>query len=297
MLLVVSLLVAFTLGFQGPAAESGEVVFSAMGCGPYSPEAEAALSAYIERDNRQDRKRSEFMVHLGDIFSGVFPARDDTQYAKVAAILKTGNEIPTFVLPGDNEWNDQRDPDLNWTFWERHFLHFEKAFDFASEVAHQAGRPENFAFVLKGVLFIGINKVGGRVHDAEEWSRRLADDARWVSKNLSSWKKHARAAIVFAQASPAGFDDQFLDPFRTAAAEFEKPILYLHADGHKWFVKEGSFQPNIVQVQLDVVDASFPSVQITVTADLGQPFKFDRRLEWASVPGHEDKQKVKNDQE
>jgi hypothetical protein len=145
-------------------------------------------------------------------------------------------------------------------------------------VHRQPQRTENFMFVLKGVLFIGINKVGGRVHDEAEWRRRLADDAQWVAGHLDARKKQVRAAVIFAQAGPGGFEDLFLNPFAAAAARFARPILYIHADGHQWFVRAGDWQPNIVHVQVDRLNSQFPPIRVTVTTDPVRTFEFDRRL-------------------
>ncbi len=56
-------------------------------------------------------------------------------------------------------------------------------------------------------------------------------------------------------------------------------ILYLHADGHNWFVKKGEWAPNITHVQLDTIDEAFPPVQVSVTRNAKEPFRFNRRLD------------------
>ena len=49
------------------AAAAGEpVIFSAMGCGPYTPPDKPAVAFYVRQENRE--RISEFMVHLGDVF-------------------------------------------------------------------------------------------------------------------------------------------------------------------------------------------------------------------------------------
>src|SRR5947207_15730004 len=59
---------AVTLGWLGfAAAAAGEpIIFSAMGCGPYTPPDKPAAAFYIRQENREPS--SEFMVHLGDVF-------------------------------------------------------------------------------------------------------------------------------------------------------------------------------------------------------------------------------------
>ncbi|MGB0580727.1 MAG: hypothetical protein ACPGVU_13580 [Limisphaerales bacterium] len=264
------------------------VVFTAMGCGPYNPEAEKALSRFIALDNRA--ATSAFMIHCGDIVTGKNTNWPESQYVKVADILIEGNQIPTFIVPGDNEWNDQDDPAAGWSKWEKHFMMFDAKWVAPAKVVRQTGRMENFAFVLDGVLFIGINKVGGKVHDADEWQRRLKDNGAWVKEQMEKHGDHVHSAAIFAQAKASGNkvpgnSSVFVDSLKNSAKAFGKPILYLHADGHKWYVIEGDWAPNITHVQMDLISAKFPPLQVTATGDPKEPFRFDRRLsskEWGT---------------
>ena len=205
----------------------------------------------------------------------------EEQYAKVAGILSEGNRIPTFLVPGDNEWNDQVDPDRHWGYWTKHFMEFDKKWKLpgGSLVVRQEGRPENLSFVIDGVLFIGINKVGGKIHDRMEWKGRHKDNADWVSACMAEHRDKTHAAVIFAQASAVGNTPAFVVSLRKSAADYKHPILYLHADGHKWFVRKKEWADNITHVQLDVVNEVFPPVQVRVTADAKEPFLFDRRLQ------------------
>ena len=274
-------------GFSAAQAEPASVVFTAMGCGPYTVEAEVALARFVRLEN--ETGSSSFLIHCGDIVTGKNKDWPESQYAKVAGLLGNGNEIPTFIVPGDNEWNDQTDPDRHWAYWTKHFMSFDEKWEMphGTTVARQKERPENFSFTLNGVLFIGINHVGGLVHDKAEWKRRHAENARWVTSRFRAHRELSRAAVIFAQASAEKEAPEFLKSFQDAAGEYKRPILYLHADGHKWYVKKGHWAPNITHVQLDVVNAVFPPVQVEVTTDAKKPFRFDRRLkdpEWRTQP-------------
>lgn len=261
------------------AKPANSVVFSAMGCGPYSAQAEQALSQYIQLEN--DNPTSQFIVHCGDIVTGKVKDWPESQYKKVAGILANKNKIPTFIVPGDNEWNDQVDPDRHWGYWEKHFMHFDNKWKPPTGVIaiqRQTVRPENFAFVIDEVLFMGINKVGGKIHDKSEWEIRMKQNAQWVSENLSAHRDSTHSAVIFAQASGFSKIGAFQDFLKQAGPKYGKPILYLHADGHKWMNEPGKYAPNITRVQLDVVNESFPPIQVHVTGDPDQPFVFDRRL-------------------
>lgn len=293
-------------------ATSGEpVVFAALGCGPYARGDKPAAAFYVRQENLEGT--SEFMVHLGDVFkrppvkrpangapapsgaakSALPPMPDqmpsELEYRETADLLTTGNEIPTWIIPGDNEWNDLEDPVLAWKWWQKYYARFEERFQPQWKTQRQPERPENFAFVRKGVLFVGVNVVGGRIHDPAEWRVRLPQSAAWIKQVLDQpASSDLRAAVIFAQANPfvirAGEPKDkfkpFLVPFRQCAADWKKPILFLHSDGHVWIDDQPWPEKNIRRVQVDKWDEKFPTIQITVadTGDVKSIFQIDRRL-------------------
>lgn len=260
------------------AKSGGPVRFSVMGCGPYTPLAERALAGYIKQEN--EAMTSEFIVHVGDIVTGKAKQWKEDQFIKVADILKQGNQIPTFIVPGDNEWTDHADPDKAWSWWDKHFMHLDKNWDTSAlgPIQRQEVRPENFAFTRKGILFVGINKVGGVVYDEEAWKIRLKDDADWVKKQLSEHVS-TNATVIFAQASAGGKLPDFVKALAPAAREYVKPILYIHADIHKWLLEEKKWADNITRLQLATIDEKFPPVQVSIDGGKNPSFHFDRRLE------------------
>ncbi|MCI0684677.1 MAG: hypothetical protein L0Y71_21480 [Gemmataceae bacterium] len=260
------------MGGVAPAG-AAPLVFSATGCGPYNLEEERLLERHVAMVSSD--RASEFLVHLGDVVPGSKKAWPESQYAKVAAILKT-SRIPVLVVPGDNEWNDLSQPDIGWKHWSKHFLNFERHFSRAPKLAKQPGRPENFAWTSKGVLLVGLNLVGGRVHDQEEWETRMRHDADWVQQQLAVHGAKVRALVVFAQAMPSPDHEPFFRAFVAACKEFKKPVLYLHADGHIWQLEKGWRAPNLWRVQTDQLGRN-PPVQVTVTDDPDEPFEFERR--------------------
>lgn len=303
---------AVWLGWLGfAAAASGEqIIFSAMGCGPYTLPDRPAAAFYVQQENREHT--SEFMVHLGDVFKMPVvkkPATDtgspekkpaqsqqpmdqmpsEADYRYTADLLTTGNSIPTWIVPGDNEWSDLEDPMQGWKWWQKYYFKFEDRFRPAWKTERQAERPENFAFMRKGVAFIGINLVGGRIHDPAEWAVRLPQDAAWIKEMLTRPSmSEARAAVIFCQANPfviRGSEPRekfqpFLVPFRQAAADWKKPLLFLHSDGHVWIDDQPWPEKNIRRIQVDKWDVKFPTIQITVAddGDAKTMFTFNRRL-------------------
>ncbi len=248
--------------------------FSAFGCGPYKPDEEVVMARQIKMVGADGH--SEFLIHLGDIVSGSKKKWPESEYKKVAELLRQST-VPTFVVLGDNEYNDLDNPAEGLRFWRTHLLHFDKQFKYTWTVHRQKTREENFAWAAKGVLLIGINVPGGRVHDKAEWKQRLQDDADWTKECLQKWKSDVRAAVVMAQATPMKEHELFFKQFASQCKEFEKPILYLHADGHVWHVQKSWRAANLTRVQTDMIGKA-PPVLVTVTDDAKKPFVFDRRL-------------------
>ncbi|MEQ1826823.1 MAG: hypothetical protein ABL921_12790 [Pirellula sp.] len=259
-------------------AQSQELHFSATGCGPYAPDEEPLMIRHMELVNRDGR--SEFLVHLGDVVSGSKRRWPESQYITAANILKKSKK-PTFVVLGDNEWNDLENPAEGLDFWNRHFRDFERHFPQVATVEKQTQRPENFAFVSKGVLILGLNIVGGKVHDKSEWATRLQQDADWVAEQFGKHATDVRAAVVLAQARPLPEHDLFFKQLVDQCRAWTKPVLYLHADGHVWQVEKGWRAPNLWRVQTDQVKLN-PPVIVSVTEDSSNPFVFDRRLDIGS---------------
>ena len=297
-------------------AHGEPIIFSAMGCGPYTPPDKPAVAFYVQQENREHI--SEFMVHLGDVFRTPTvkkPAGSSTQpgeieppqpcdmppeaeYHWTADLLTKSNTIPTWIVVGDNEWNDLVDPVQGWKWWQQYYARFEERFQPAWKTERQPERPENFTFLRKGVVFIGINLPGGRVHDPAEWALRLPQDASWIKDVLTRpAMTDVRAAVILCQANPFVIKPgeskdkfkAFLLPFRKAAADWKKPLLFLHSDGHVWVDDQPWPEKNIRRIQVDKWDDKFPTIQVTVldTGDAKTMFKFDRRLkdpQWKFQP-------------
>jgi Divergent InlB B-repeat domain/FlgD Ig-like domain/K319L-like, PKD domain/Calcineurin-like phosphoesterase len=232
-------------------AQDQAITFSATGDVPYSSSQVVEFQEQLVNHNLYSP--STFFVHVGDIFQG--GACDDPGYALMANVLK-GLAVPVFIIPGDNETIDCSSPAQGLDNWKKYFLNFEQNFCGAPAVEHQNTRPENFVFTMSGVLFIGINMVGG--------SSPYQSDAEWVSQQLQAKGSPVRAAVVFSHAGPDK-SAKFSTPFRAAAAAFGKPVLFLHGHGHSWLMDNPFPETNILRVQVDNGGAEDP-VEIMVTA-------------------------------
>lgn len=249
------------------------ITFCAMGDVPYDPAEDTLLPIQIA----ELPKETEFVVHVGDIKRGAPPC-DEEIYVKVSDMLSKAVP-PLFIIPGDNEWNDcvAPDPAQAWTYWRTHFMRFDQRWPHRLPVFRQLQREENFSFMKSDVLFIGLNIVGGRVHDAEEWKQRHSECADWIRLNLKQFGEKAASMVVFGHARPAADHNDFFDPFGEAAQMFNKPVLYLHGDGHRWIHDRPFAAQNVLRVQIDQGGIA-PPVKVTITDHLTDPFLFDRRI-------------------
>lgn len=80
----------------------------------------------------------------------------------------------------DNEWNNCPNIDEAYQNWLIAFDRFDELWNHDLPVIRNEKRKEIFSFVSKRSLFIGLNMVGGRVHDEAKWSERLDDQFKWI---------------------------------------------------------------------------------------------------------------------
>jgi len=250
------------------------VTFYAMGDVPYEPQEDRLLPSQIA-DLPDD---GQFVVHVGDIKSGSTPC-DEAVFQKVSGMLSECR-TPVFIIPGDNEWNDCADPSQAWTFWNQYFRRFDRRWNHVFPIFRQIEHEENFSFVINDVLFVGINLVGGHIHDPAEWKERHADDLQWIQRNLTQFGETVNSMVLFGHATPKEAHADFFEPFQPHATAFGKPILYLHGDGHNWVHDRPFAAKNILRVQVDQ-GGKAPPLQVQITDDAAMPFQFDRRLDAA----------------
>ncbi len=256
-------------------ANTAPISFTAIGDVPYNDAQRQGLLKIIAKHNASDA--SDFVVHLGDIKPGSGNC-DEAVYQDVQGILREFN-VPTFIVLGDNEYNDCEIPEQGLAYWNEYFLHFNENWKFEPVVSYQEERTENFSWIKNNVLFIGINRVGSQVHDPVEWQIRLTQNGQWVKKLLEEQKNKVKAMVLFGHANmvEAGSErfKPFTDLFVSAARSFGKPVLMVQGDGHFWIKDKPWSAQNITRLQIDGRDTA---VKITVNTNLEYPFLYDREF-------------------
>ena len=196
-----------------------------------------------------DPKEEIFQVHVGDIQNPKRTQCASSHFDKIAGYFKTYSKLPNLILPGDNDWNDCPNPDLAWQYWQSNFVPFEQYWsdisDFPGTVMRQSGQRENFAFQRGGVLFLGLNLVGGATNEyvtEEDWDRKIDNDIAWAQFHMDRLnvgspradpadKDYIRAVIIFGH-SPRG--RRFNNFLMQRLYNSNLPVVYLHGNGHTY---------------------------------------------------------------
>jgi hypothetical protein len=247
------------------------VDFTVFADGPQTEADAVRLQEALVRGNASAAP-SAFQVHLGNLLpdSG---GDVDAQYKRAVALFRQSSRV-TFFVPGTREYSTPNSA-IGRRTWARHFLSFDRAYKLALVVRRQPRRPENFAFTVNGVLFVGIARFAATAEAASDRGRRIADARHWLTSELAAYGPSVRAAVIFANSTAAGDDGALLNPLRTAFAEFAKPVLYLHAGGSHWQVKPAEWEPLVQRGVTGRGDGAMPApVRVTVTLDPARPFRF-----------------------
>lgn len=194
----------------------------------------------------------------------------------------------------DNEWNDCKNIDKGWQLWKQELSNFEDNWEHDFQVLRPADRPENFAFIHKKTLFIGLNLVGGRVHNQTEWTTRLLAQARWTTglmkthtNGVASFQQ-VRAIVIFGHANPSSLHDSFFHPLKFFIRDelaSDIPVLYLNGDAHLWSYNSSFYDVSqLLRIQLTGGTTEPPLQVIVSPSDDAEDsfaegvFLYDRRL-------------------
>jgi hypothetical protein len=221
----------------------------------------------------------DFLIHLGDVQNARTSLCAYSQYDDVATLLWDHSDVPVFMIPGNNDWNECPMPWSAFEYWMEKLNRFEEWY--ATDkydlplVGRQNSRDENFAFLSKGVLFIGLNLVDGTVQDESEWDLRHLQNVQWVEQQLSENDEGEYRAIVMM--GHAGFSSKvgdFFWPVIDRLKEVNKPVLYLHANDGSGMIEYSPVPdfPKFVAVRMEKGGIVGPTIVSVKGGDA--PFSF-----------------------
>lgn len=133
------------------------------------------------------------------------------------------------------------------------FVGFHRKWNTPFRVFHDSQRPENFYFIHKRVLYVGLNIVGGTVHSSSEWRSRLSYQWRWTRGLLNTFlpSKEAASVVIIGHADPRVEHNAFFDPLKDyiqSEARNEVPFLYFNGDRHYFRVRYKLLSTSILQL-------------------------------------------------
>lgn len=238
--------------------------------------------------NDENDDGGTFLVHLGDIKDGK-KINNAPQECHEDHFLKISNmfgESPVmpFFIPGDNAWIDCADPTEAYSYWDDHLFHMQNEAgrgwpDLGADVYRHPERKELFAFLLRGVLFLGQSLPEsptefGAVTEAE-WEQLLLQNTEWLEENFELYSGRMRAVVIFAHGTKNTYFGRLED--LAADPEYGNPLILVLEDGDRFETEEGYRDlPNVLRAS---TDSTVTPVQVTVdvtASSLGEVFSFSR---------------------
>ncbi|KAL3907007.1 MAG: hypothetical protein SGILL_009047, partial [Bacillariaceae sp.] len=226
------------------------------------------------------------LFHLGDWNSPYATSCVETSYTNNVDVYSQSS-VPVYFVPGDNEFNgllmtdsflmlcsDCPDPDQAFGFWNEYVLGFESKYWLAPswEISRQGpDHPENFSFLHGRVLFVGLNLVGGVVHDPQEWATRHEANLLWVNQTVSELDGSFDTMIIVSHADPdIDINDNFFVPFYEMVQTYDEKVIYMHRNlGIDSWQLEPQFN-GIPNLDVVVVEGSlWPPMWIQLNTETG----------------------------
>jgi hypothetical protein len=93
----------------------------------------------------------------------------------------------------------------------------------------QSGCPENLAFVLKNILFLGVHVINASVTDWDALNKLVHDEAVWLKDSVLAHLDQGSAIVIMAHAFPhSPCYCEFYDTLVHITSDYsKKPFLYL----------------------------------------------------------------------
>lgn len=175
----------------------------------------------------------EFFVHLGDVFSAKDQDCDEKAYDTAADLLRKAH-LPVLVIPGDEDWIDCRNvkPKRALQLWRKSFIDIEKNWKGKSNLPGLVQRsedyPENFAFMFRGALFVGIGNVDDD-DDEDESKMREKETKIFIRSQVKTFESDPslRSIVVFTHEYDS---NDIFGWISQRLGEKNVQVVHIHAD-------------------------------------------------------------------
>ncbi|AEL28780.1 metallophosphoesterase [Cyclobacterium marinum] len=240
-----------------------------------------------------------FTLHVGDIKSGKVPCSDE-YYEKIKNYFNAF-EKPLIYTPGDNEWTDC-DRELCGSYDPEERLDKLRQLFFSDSISQ--GKmpiilsrqnkfegfekfPENSTWIKSGITFgtlhvIGSNNnfdTGVEAINDEFYERELANNF-WLKSLFEAAKKDNSKGLVLVLHAGLNYNNKdeknghasFVTLLRQQVQAFDKPVLLLYGDQHRFLVSKplrdnnGKTMTNFTAVQV-FGDHDLHAVEIKVAPE------------------------------
>jgi len=238
------------------------------------------LEAY--EDNLGDLPTdADFMVHLGDFNRPMITGCVEESY-EVTDSLFSRSSVPVYFVPGDNEYNDCPNATEALGFWKDYLVGYESKYWRSPKwevVRDEPPYEPNFAFVLRRVLYVGINLVGGTVHDQDEWEARQQANLEWISNQFQMNRAQFEIFILMTHADPETPDNNdifFEGFFEMVKNDFNVPTVMIHRN---WGTENAGLQETFQGIRdfvvLVVKGDTWPPMKVQIDTLTGS-FSWDQ---------------------
>jgi hypothetical protein len=294
-------LVALVFSIRGPEAPTptppGAFAFAALGDAPYYPWEELQYRLVLQAI---DANELAFVLHVGDIF---WRPCTDAHYQKMRDGLDHLRH-PVVYTPGDNETYDCWEAGSGGYAPQDRFAAVRRVF-FAEPTRSLGGTRmplesqggefvENARWTRGGVVFATTDMIGSR-NGTKPFPARTAEDdaaarrrteaaAAWVRETFAAAAKAGAPAVVIAFHAALAEDrarrppyEPFLTTLEDEAERFQRPVLVVHGDGHKYRFDHPLRPPNLTRLEVPG-SPRVGWVKVFVRADSPEPFTFERHV-------------------
>ena len=223
---------------------------------------------------------AEFLFHLGDLQNATKDKCEEWAYEEATSIIKK-SPLPTFVLPGDNDINDCDDHEHGEKMWTKYYHKIDERWEHSFNLTRWGALDESFSFLHKGVLYFGLNIVGGSPYSKSEAKNRYKKHLEYIHWIIDESDDDAfHVMVLLAHAEPKDRHEDFFegsDGFAAIVEELGKPTLHLHGDWHEYYEVEGDFGvDNYMRISLDG-ESLAPPIKVEIDVSKKNPVRVSRR--------------------
>ncbi len=190
----------------------------------------------------------------------------------------SNSPIPVYSIPGDNDYPKCTNSSEGWENYQRYMMNINtKYWDIPLEydVKRQVHRQENFSFLYRRVLFIGLNMVSN-VDDEWETAFRVQDNIDWVSETVEAYWDNIDAIFVmgygrlFAAESVPFYDAMVSMMNKDGWAD--KLLVYARRSSELDIEREVGGNKNFIELR---VAAEWPILDVSVRTRMDGTPKLD----------------------